>query len=399
MKRKHDFEKASTNLIFIIIFVFCLTTCKSPNVNLKGVHEVIDKIKSISYTEEAFAIKTDTRIPIGSSKIFVQSFTNPEDSFLGTSYMYSLGNDKSKPDKLYDGRYLVKLDWKNKAATINQITAETRNNISIPFYAKVKFLLQYLNNNPDNWESSAEKYIDSTKITINIPDKLVEYYKSFPYVKSEKGSFTNFELVVNNKTMLPFRLRSVTPKITYYEKCSDIKVSHHEQAKLSALSQIPKEFSREIPDEYRKVTLPSSEQNIFPAQDWTLMEVDGDTISLKRLKSKVLLLEFTGIGCGPCEEAVPFLKKLVNDYRSMDFEFISIETWSGNLSELQKYKKKNKLNYKYLIANSDVKTKYKIDAVPIFFIIDEKRMVIKYIIGYTPKLTDNQLTDQINKLL
>ena len=64
------------------------------------------------------------------------------------------------------------------------------------------------------------------------------------------------------------------------------------------------------------------------ALDWILTDSENNSVALKDFKSKVLMIEFTGIGCGPCHSAIPFLKQLVTDYKITDFELTGIEAWS-----------------------------------------------------------------------
>ena len=42
-------------------------------------------------------------------------------------------------------------------------------------------------------------------------------------------------------------------------------------------------------------------------------------------ESKVLLIQCTGIGCGPCMVSIPFLNKLKQDYKTDDLDVVAIE--------------------------------------------------------------------------
>lgn len=47
------------------------------------------------------------------------------------------------------------------------------------------------------------------------------------------------------------------------------------------------------------------------APDWVLKDADEKTVSLSDFdKSKVLVVQLTGIGCGPCMASISFLNKL-----------------------------------------------------------------------------------------
>lgn len=135
------------------------------------------------------------------------------------------------------------------------------------------------------------------------------------------------------------------------------------------------------------------------APDWILKDADNRTIALNDLKSKILMIQFTGIGCGPCHASIPFLKQLVVDYKGKNFEFVSIETWSKNIEELKRYKEKNGLNFKFLKTEESVTKDYKVNSVPVFFIIDENRAIRQVISGYGKGTTDKEIRDAITKLM
>ena len=52
--------------------------------------------------------------------------------------------------------------------------------------------------------------------------------------------------------------------------------------------------------------------------------------SLKDLKGKVLYIDVWATWCGPCIKEFPYLKKLIEDYKDKDIEFVSISIDSKN---------------------------------------------------------------------
>lgn len=135
------------------------------------------------------------------------------------------------------------------------------------------------------------------------------------------------------------------------------------------------------------------------ASDWILNDIDCKDVNLSDLKSKVLLVQFTGVVCGPCHLSIPFLKQLVEDYKEKDFEFISIETWSNNIEGLKRYEQKNSFNFKFLESTDEVTKSYNVYSVPTFFIIDGNRIIRKVINGYSKENTDNEIKESIDKYL
>ena len=78
---------------------------------------------------------------------------------------------------------------------------------------------------------------------------------------------------------------------------------------------------------------------------------------------------------------------------------ISIETWSDNLEGLIRYHDKNKMNYKFLMADEKVKQAYQVRGVPAVFILDKNRVIQKVISGYRIGSSDQEILEAINKLL
>jgi thiol-disulfide isomerase/thioredoxin len=111
------------------------------------------------------------------------------------------------------------------------------------------------------------------------------------------------------------------------------------------------------------------------------------------------MIQFSGIGCGPCHMSIPFLKQLKTEFRNLDFEFVSIETWSDNIEGIKRYQKNNALNYMFLISNKEVSKNYQVEGVPAFYILDKDRVIRKIIVGYEKGTTDKEIKDVINDLI
>jgi thiol-disulfide isomerase/thioredoxin len=161
-----------------------------------------------------------------------------------------------------------------------------------------------------------------------------------------------------------------------------------------------------IPDGYdvrqyrqsnRKAKKPTLVGTVAP--NWSLMDADNNIVSLRDLKSKVLLVQFTGIGCGACQMAIPFLKQLVIDFQANDFELLSLESWGSNIGALKKYRDHYKLNYRFLETPKEIGKKYELDAVPVFFILDENRVIRKRFNGYSEGTSDKKIREAINELI
>lgn len=150
---------------------------------------------------------------------------------------------------------------------------------------------------------------------------------------------------------------------------------------------------------FKEIVLPQPVIRPFVGIESKLAEVGGDSIKLSSLKSRVLLIEFTGVHCGPCQKAIDLMRQLAISYHDKSFEIISIETEDMTIDELIKYKRRKHLNYYYLKGGKDVLENFRINGVPAFFVLDENRMVRKYISGYRQDTDDRQIIEAINSLL
>ena len=58
--------------------------------------------------------------------------------------------------------------------------------------------------------------------------------------------------------------------------------------------------------------------------DFNLVSLNGDTIKLKNLKGKIIVINFWFIDCHPCIAEMPGLNKLVAEYKNSDIVFLAV---------------------------------------------------------------------------
>ena len=116
------------------------------------------------------------------------------------------------------------------------------------------------------------------------------------------------------------------------------------------------------------------------------------------MKGKISLIQFTGIGCGPCHASIPFLKELRNQYSDDEFGLVAIETWARKPQQLQNYSNRNEMNYHFLSGTDEVVKDYQTgNAAPVFFILDKDLIIRKVIRGYNENVK-KEIIDAINEL-
>jgi len=362
---------------------------------LDSVINKLDKIKSVSYySKTSFSAPGDTLV-FNSNENYVKMYINPADTFLGAGLTRSPINNIEEYTFCYDGIYGINLDWENRQAKIDTIANDTRFRPMAPFWINVKSLLIYSRENIDNSDVKIQHYKDSTKINIMFKDKVVEFWGLAQFNINSPGKNSRYELLIDNN-YLPYQFIRKMPHQTSWETCSKIEISSELDYEFNAIRQIPADFKIKG-REKRKVT--SIDLEGKRAKNWNLKGLNGKSTSLKDLKGKVVLLHFSGIGCGPCHMSIPFLKQLVKDNMNNDFELICIEAWNKNIEGIKRYKDKNKINYKYLLSDSETLNNYKITGAPVFFILDKKHKIIKVLVGYKDEETNEEILNIINNLL
>jgi thiol-disulfide isomerase/thioredoxin len=396
MKKTSSLFVSSIIVLFISVNLF--NGCKTENNKNDYLQKVLgnlDKIKSASYI---FIVpRSPDTLDSRTFSIYSEEYLNPADTFLGSSFVTSYELDNNKIVRIYDGIAYSSILWKDKIIRIDTLPISP---ITPPFYNKTKSIIKYALENKDSISTELKDFGDSIRFTLYIPHKIVLFLGKPMTMKNplfeSKDYFSSYTIWISKASSLPFRMQQKVPGEEYWTICKNIDFNKKNIEDLHASEYFPSDFTVSIRGMHQTV---KNDLVGKIAPDWILKDINNNLIALKALKSKVLMIKFTGIGCGPCRASIPFLRQLVTDYHPKDFEFISIETWSNNNNTIKEYSKNNNLNYKYLISTNDVKSNYQVDAVPIFYILDKNRIIRKIVRGYALETTDKEIKDAIDSIL
>lgn len=119
-----------------------------------------------------------------------------------------------------------------------------------------------------------------------------------------------------------------------------------------------------------------------PAPDFTLKDLDGQTISLKALKGKVVFLNFWATNCPPCIAEIPDLNSLSREYKSSGLVVlgVSIDPTEKPVREMVK---KLKVEYPVMMDSSrDIYfDTYGLFGLPVTVLIDRNGIIKEKIVG------------------
>ncbi len=138
--------------------------------------------------------------------------------------------------------------------------------------------------------------------------------------------------------------------------------------------------------------------------------VDGKKVSLSDFKGENVYMDIWATWCGPCKAEIPYLKKLEEDYKGKNIEFISISVDNGR-GYPKNSLEASKEGWKKMIAEKDMKgiqlfadknwesdfiKAFKIRSIPRFLLIDKNGIVVD---ADAPRPSSPKVRTDLDKLL
>ncbi|MEL7122218.1 MAG: TlpA disulfide reductase family protein, partial [Bacteroidota bacterium] len=274
--------------------------------------------------------------------------------------------------------------------------------VTPPFFNYTGSILRYILENNDSTQLVQKDLGDEIYLKLTIyEDRQVEFFGKAHYIPKNPYTFdptSIYELWIEKASNLPRKVRREMSHNISISSVSDYTFNHLELEDFVASNYFPKDYEIRQYGEKGKKRQPNKLIG-KKAPNWTLQTENNTEMALEDLKSKVLLVQFTSVSCGPCRASIPFLKELSTEYSKDDFEFVAIECTSKNTNVLKNYKSRNNFDYQFLLSTKEVRDKYSIISFPVFFILDEDRNVIHVKNGYLKDKTDTEIRELINELI
>lgn len=325
---------------------------------------------------------------------------NPEDSVIGAKY-FQIYDDSSidKGSECYDGDYRVLSVFKNERASIVDFNLfpKKRKSFIAPFPIRVKSLLEYAIKDDSCQISILTENKNSVSVKIEFFNK--EVFSSKTYIEQSRsdGSNTIYEIYFDRDTNLPTKLTYKSAFQVREVSIGKIDVNPSDKEEIIAMNTIPEGYLiSEHPTFSNDIDLTGAK-----APNFKLVNANDVSIKLSDYQGKTILLEFTSMGCAPCQLVIPDLIKLKNEYSDKPFELISIESWVDrfSLEELKKLAIEKGINYVTTYGSRVTTEKFHVYGVPTFYIIDENGIIKNRIDGYTKDSTAIELRNILEELL
>lgn len=136
------------------------------------------------------------------------------------------------------------------------------------------------------------------------------------------------------------------------------------------------------------------------APDFSLRDLQSETVRLSDFKGKVILLEFWATWCTPCIETIPVLIRIQEKYRDRGFTVLAVSLDSGQDigTSLSDFKSEYGLNYPVLIGNDEIKKNYKLISIPTSFVISRDGVIMSLHMGAVNNY-EEKISEDVEKLL
>ena len=395
-------------LAFVLFVLITIGACSKPK-GTKDYQKVVlnklDKVASATYlsTRESWA-PGDTAASTHMDH-YRKEYSNPLDTTIGASFVALQQKDTTQMAFCYDGRMSAMVYQEDKTIMIDSFKV---GNLSMrplppPFFNYTKSIIKYALETKDSVSIKMEETKDAVYFCLTIfKDRQVEFFGKAYYMEDNENPLlcgdptSKYEIWIDKKTDLPFKVRREMSHDISTETVKNVSLNQLKIEDFKATNYFMPGFTIEA---YGSVNKPVKTNDLIgkKAPDWALQNASDNSIALKDLKSKVVMIQFTSVSCGPCRASIPFLNQLTAAYKKKDFDFVAIECTANNMNAVKIYQTKSGINYKFLKSDKPVLKAYAIRSFPVFFFLDKDLIIRKVLNGYGRGTTDTEINDIIGK--
>jgi thiol-disulfide isomerase/thioredoxin len=132
------------------------------------------------------------------------------------------------------------------------------------------------------------------------------------------------------------------------------------------------------------------------APDFTLKDLEGNSVKLSDFRGKVVIIDFWATWCPPCRRGIPEFVELQEQYGKDKLVVLGINMDQGDLSVVPKFAEEYQINYPILYFTPQVAAAYGgIRGIPTTFVLDQQGYVRLGVQGYNSKENFTHLIDTL----
>lgn len=119
-----------------------------------------------------------------------------------------------------------------------------------------------------------------------------------------------------------------------------------------------------------------------PAPDFTLLDMQGQQVSLSQFRGKVVILNFWATWCPPCRQEMPSMERLYRDFKEKDMVILAVNVDENGKQAVREFLQKMPYSFPILLDSKNIaQNSYGVFRLPESFVIDRNGVVIEKIIG------------------
>lgn len=123
----------------------------------------------------------------------------------------------------------------------------------------------------------------------------------------------------------------------------------------------------------------------YPAPDFTLPDLDGNTVRLGDFRGKVIFLNFWAIRCPACRAEMPAMEEVYQEYKYKDVVFIGVDLGEFR-SSVKSFVEANGYSWTFVIdSTGEVARDYMVNFIPSSFFIDKNGIIRALQVGALSK--------------
>ena len=110
------------------------------------------------------------------------------------------------------------------------------------------------------------------------------------------------------------------------------------------------------------------------AADFTLRDLDGKSWTLKRLRGKVVVVNFWATWCPPCRKEIPDLEALYEKFRDQGLVVLAISDEKAD--KVKPFVAEKKMTYPVLLDSGVVHKMFRVEGIPKNFVFDREGKLV-----------------------
>ena len=130
------------------------------------------------------------------------------------------------------------------------------------------------------------------------------------------------------------------------------------------------------------------------APPFEVTAMDGKKFNLDAMGGRVVLIDFWATWCGPCNEELPYMRKIAKEFANDPLVIISV-SWDDDEAKWKDFVAKNGMTWvQYRDADHALGKEFAIDSIPHYFTIDSDGVLTSEMLG-----EDNDVEGKLKKLI